>query len=277
MSAARIFSERLAASTTRRRLWPFFTQEYLRIMCSRTAMLLWAMLLYALLTLPFIMQKPQPELVYAIATWLGADAVHAKLILFAWVDASMNKFAMIMGPVLAGGIIVDERARSSLDIFASKPLRAADYFTVRLAASAAACTTFYVAGVVGAAITFPWRVPSFAVGDLLALSATHLFAALFAITFSATMAVVFERKRIGMLVSFIVLASLVGIAFLGFWAPAYRTVSYLNPFFDGVVLIGRLNDYGAWDIVWPVLVLIGFNLVVVAIGRRRATIILEEC
>ena len=276
MSPMVIFSERIAARTTRRRLWPFLTQEYLRIMRSRTAVILWAMMIYALLALPFIMQKPQPELVHAIATWLGSDDVYGKLLLFMWVDASMNKFAMIMGPVLAGGIIVDERARGSLDIFASKPLWAADYFTMKLAASWGAFATFYLAGVVGAAMTFPWRVPGFDVGDLLALSAVHLFAALFAVTFSATMAVVFERKLIGMLVSFTVLAFFVGFAFLGFWAPAYRTVSYLNPFFDGVVLIASLNDYGTWDIVWPVLLLLGFNLAVAAIGRRRATVVLEE-
>jgi ABC-2 type transport system permease protein len=260
----------------RHRLWLFLAEEYLRVMRSRMVMLLWAMMLYALVTVPFIMQKPQPELVHAIATWLGARDVQAKLMLFAWIDASMNKFAMIMGPVLAGGIIVDERARGSLDIFASKPIRAADYFTVKLAASAAAFATLYIFGVIGAAITFPWRVAGFDVASLLALSAAHLFAALFAITFSATMAVIFDRKLIGLLVSFIVLAALVGLAFLGFWAPAYRTVSYLNPFFDGVVLIGNLDEYGAWDIVWPVLVLVGFNIIVAMIGRRRATVILEE-
>jgi ABC-2 type transport system permease protein len=276
MSMAAIFSERIAACMAQRRLGPFLTQEYLRIMRSRTAMLIWAMMIYALLALPFIMQNPQPELVYAIATWLGSDDVRAKLLLFMWVDASMNKLAMIMGPVLAGGIIVEERARGSLDLFASKPLRATDYFTVKLAASWGAFATFYLAGVVGATITFPWRVPGFDVGDLLALSAVHLFAALFAVTFSATMAVVFDRKLIGMLASFTVLATLVGFAFLGFWAPAYRNVSYLNPFFDGVVLIGSLNDYGIWEIIWPILLLAGFNLVVAAIGRRRATVVLEE-
>jgi ABC-2 type transport system permease protein len=276
MSASAAFSEQLSSRMVERRRWPFFAQEYLHIMRSRTAMLIWAMMLYALLALPFIMQKPQPELVHAIATWLGEDDVHAKLILFIWVDASMNKLAMIMGPVLAGGIIVDEQSRGSLDVFASKPMRAADYFTLKVAASAAAFASFYLAGVVGAAITFPWRVPGFDVGDLLALSTVHLFAALFAVTFSATMATVFERKLIGMLVSFTVLATLVGLAFLGFWAPAYRTVSYLNPFFDGVFLIGSLDDYGAWDMVWPILVLVGFNLAVVAIGRRRAAVILEE-
>jgi ABC-type transport system involved in multi-copper enzyme maturation permease subunit len=276
MRAALLFSERIATSTTRRRLLPFFTQEYLRIMRSRAAILLWAMMVYALLVVPFIRQKPPPELVRAIAAWLGADDIQAKLVLFAWVDTTMNKFAMLMGPVLAGGIIADERARRCLDLFASKPVRAANYFSVKLAASAAALSTFYVAGVAGAAATFPWRVPGFNVADLLALSVTHLFAALFAVTFSATIAVFFERKLVGMLVSFLVLAVLVGTAFLGFLSPAYRTVSYLNPFFDGVVLIGRLNDYGAWDIIWPVLVLVGFNFVVAAIGRRRATHILEE-
>jgi ABC-2 type transport system permease protein len=118
MSMATIFSERIAARTAQRRLGPFLAQEYLRIMRSRTAMLIWAMMIYALLALPFIMQNPQPELVHAIATWLGSDDVRAKLLLFMWVDVSMNKLAMIMGPVLAGGIIVEEQARGSLDMFA---------------------------------------------------------------------------------------------------------------------------------------------------------------
>jgi hypothetical protein len=43
-----------------------------------------------------------------------------------------------------------------------------------------------------------------------------------------------------------------------------------------VVLIGKLNDYGIWDVIWPVLVLVGFNLAIVMIGRRRAAIVLEE-
>ena len=88
MSAAVIFSERMP-HMTRHPLWAFLTQEYLRIMRGRTAMLLWAMMLYAIVAVPFIMQKPQPELVHAIASWLGADDLHAKLMLFAWVDASM--------------------------------------------------------------------------------------------------------------------------------------------------------------------------------------------
>jgi hypothetical protein len=88
MSVAAMFSERITARTAQRQLGPFLTQEYLRLMRSRTAMLIWAMMSYALLALPFIMQNPPPELVHAMATWLGSDDIRAKLFLFMWVDAS---------------------------------------------------------------------------------------------------------------------------------------------------------------------------------------------
>ncbi len=75
----------------------------------------------------------------------------------------------------------------------------------------------------------------------MALSTVHLFAALFAVTFSATIATVFRSKLTGMLVSVSVLGTLVGIAFLGFYYPAYWTISHLNPFFNGIVLIGSVE------------------------------------
>jgi hypothetical protein len=49
------------------RLWPFFVQEYLRIMRSSVALLIWAVLLYTLAALPFLMAKPSPELFHFIA------------------------------------------------------------------------------------------------------------------------------------------------------------------------------------------------------------------
>ena len=90
------------------------------------------------------------------------------------------------------------------------------------------------------------------------------------------MAVFFKRKLTGMLVSVAVLGTLVGVAFLGFYYPAYRTVSYFNPFFDGIVLIGSIDDYGAADLLFPILPLVAFNLAAVMIGRRRAVHVLEE-
>jgi ABC-2 type transport system permease protein len=254
----------------------FSAQEYLRLMRGRVALLLWAIIVYALLSVPLIMNGPQEEMVRALASWLGGEDIGRKVILFVWVDATMNKLAVILGPVLAGGIIVDERARGSYDLFLSKPIGAGDYFAVKLAAAAAALASFYLGAVAGALAIFPWSVAGFDAPDFLALSAVHLFAALFSASFAGLMAVVFQSRLAGMLASIVVLAALVGFAFLGFYHPAYRAWSYLNPFFNGVVLIGSLDHYGFVDIARPILVLVGFNLAVAAIGRRRAIAIVER-
>lgn len=253
----------------------FLAQEYLRIMRSRLALLIWAVMAYAVALVPVIMTQPQPELIELFGAWLGAPDAREKLVLFVWVDASMNKLAVIMGPVLAGGIVADERARGTLDLLLSKPVAARDYFTVKLAAAAAAFATFYVAGTAAALATFPWRVPDFAAGDFAALSIVHLFAALFAVSFAGAMAVVFTRRLASVLVSIAVLGTLVSEAFLGFYNPAYRTLSLVNPFFHGVALIGSLEHYGTWDVVRPILILIAFNLAAAAIGRERAGRVLE--
>ena len=84
------------------------------------------------------------------------------------------------------------------------------------------------------------------------------------------MAVLTGRKLTGMLVSIAVLGTLVGLAFLGFYYPSYRWMSYFNPFFDGVVLIGSIDGYGVLDILRPIAILIVFNLVVAWLGRRHA-------
>jgi ABC-2 type transport system permease protein len=246
------------------------------IMRGRLAKLITALMLYTLIAVPFIMERPPKELVAFLAAWLGGAGIQSKLILFVWTDAAMNKLAVILGTVLAGGIIVDEKARGTLGLLLSKPLKAGNYFMIKLAASGAAFSTFYLAAMLGALATFPGRVPGFNAVDFLALSAVQLFTALFAVAFAGTMAVVFERKLAGMLVSIMVLGMLVSLAFLGFHYPEMRTVSYLNPFFIGVVLIGSIGRYNAINVATPIIVLIGFNILVAVIGRYRAAAILER-
>jgi ABC-2 type transport system permease protein len=259
-----------APTAISRRLWPFFVQEYLRIMRSRLAVMIWIVLVYALVMLPFLMAKPPPELRGFIAAWLGPDAAEAKLLLFMWVDAAMNKFAIVLGPALASGIIVAERSRGMLDLFAAKPVRAGEYFTSKLAAASVALATFYTAACLGAILTLPWRVSGFDIPAFAALSVVHLFAVLFGATFSAAVATFFSRRLTGLLVSVAILGALVGLAFLGFYYPAYRTVSYLNPFFDGVVPIGSINRFRAFDILFPIALLVAFNAVFWLLGRYRA-------
>ena len=273
MSIRVSLTRRHEAATT---LWPFFVQEFLRIMRGRLARLILALMIYSLIMVPFIIEKPPAELLHVLASWLGADQIQTKLILFAWIDASMNKFAVILGPVLAGGIIVDERSRGLLDVLIAKPIGAADYFTVKLAASGAAFASFYLFGILGALCTFPWRLKGFVAFDFLALSAVHFFAAMFAATFAGTIALFFTRKLTGMLVSIMVLGTLVGLSWLGFINPAYLTISYFNPFFQGVSVIAKIQNYGAWDIIQPIIVLIMLNLFTLAIGRHRAAIVLQD-
>jgi ABC-type transport system involved in multi-copper enzyme maturation permease subunit len=267
-----LIREHEAAAT----LWPFFLQEFLRIMRGRLARLILALMIYALVMMPFIMEKPPAELLHALASWLGPEEIQTKLVLFAWIDASMNKFAVILGPVLAGGIIVDERSRGMLDVLMAKPIRTADYFTVKLAASSAAFASFYLFGVVGALGTFPWSLKGFNVSQFLALSAVHFFAAIFAATFAGTIALFFKRKLTGLPVSVMVLGTLVGCSWLGFINPAYLTLSYFNPFFQGISVIAKIPNYSAWDIIQPIFVLIIFNLLILAIGRSRARVVLED-
>lgn len=254
----------------------FFAQEYLRLMRGRLAIIIWAMIAYALLAIPFIMAKPHAELVAIFGGWLGAEGVHGKLILFIWVDASMNKLAIVIGPALSGGIIADEKAHGSFDLLLAKPIAPGDYFLIKLAAAAGALATFYLGAVLAALATFTWRVPGFPAGDFLALSAVHLFAALFSVSFAGLAAVVFGDRFRSMLASIVVLSLLVGAAFLGFYDPRLRTLSYANPFFNGVVLIGDLAHYGPLDILRPIAILIGFNAAVAALGRWRAIQILTR-
>jgi ABC-2 type transport system permease protein len=255
-------------------LWPFFVQEYLRVMRSRTAKLSAAMMLYAVVTMPLLMARPPEEMVRGISTWLGAEDVHRKLFFFIWIDGAMNKFAVIMGTVLAGGIIADERARGTLDLLAAKPVRGVDYFLVKLAASAATLGTLYAGGVLLGLLTFPLRVAGFDARGFLALSAVHFFAVIFAATLAGTMAVHFKSKLTGMLVSVMVLFTLVGTAFLGFYWPAARAASHVNPYFHGVALIAAIDRFGVADIAIPIAWLIAFNLAVGALGCRRAAVVL---
>jgi ABC-2 type transport system permease protein len=198
------------------------------------------------------------------------------LIDFVWIDATMNKTSMILGVVLAGGILVDEQARRSADLYLAKPVTPADYFTLKLVASWAALATFYLAAAAGALLTFPWRVGAFDTRDFVVLSTVHLFAALFSATFAGTMAVWCGHRLTGILVSLVILSTLVGLAFLGFYYPDLWAWSQLNPYFQGVVLIGSLGHYGWLDVLRPILVLIVFNAAVAAIGRHRAASLLRR-
>lgn len=251
-------------------LWGFVGQEYQRLMRSRVAIVITVMLVYMLIMLPFILEKPQPAIGEALAKWFGSDHITSKVIIFFWTDGAMSKFAAVMGPILAGGIMIDERSRNLLDVLLSKPVRAEDYFLAKLAAAWGAMATFYVGAVIVAALTFPMRLPGFVLQDFLSLCAMHGFAVLFAISFSAWMAVVFNRKLTALLVSFLVLSTLVAFSFMGFYYPPLQVPMYLNPFYHGVSIIAKIGTYGWGDIVGAIAAIVAANAVVAMLGRRAA-------
>lgn len=248
--------------------------EYRRIMASRVAWLLWALMIYTVLVIPFILTGPQEEFTRLLAGWIGHDALGGKIILFIWIDAAMNKLSIIMGAVLGGGIIADEKARGSFDILLAKPVSAAGYFLAKWAAALLALASFYIGGCLLALFTFPFTVAGFPAADFAALSATHLFAALFSAGFAAMMAAITGNRLVAMLTSVVVIGLLVGFAFVGFYFPAFAWAASLNPFFHGVKLIGVVGHYSAWDVLGAIAILIGFNAVVAAIGTWRATILI---
>lgn len=248
---------------------PLFRVELSRALRGRTMKLLAPLLLYSVVATTFLMQRPPAEMVASVAGWFGGEQVESKLLLFIWTDGAMNKLAVVFGTVLAGGIISDERRRGSWDVIASKPITAAHYFTVRVAAAAAAYGIVYLVATGLGALLFPFTLPTLDVGAFLAVSGVHFFAATFAVCFAGLMAVTFSRKLTAMLTSVGVLFTLVGFAFVGFYWPALTPVTYLNPFSHGVALLARIDALEASDVALRVAMLAAFNLGVIALGRRR--------
>lgn len=258
------------------RTWLLLAADYRRIMGSRVAWLLWGFIVYTVLMIPFILNGPQEEITRILASWIGHDATGGNIILFIWIDAAMNKLAIIMGAILGGGIIADEKARGSFDILLSKPMAAGDYFVAKLGAAVAAMATFYICADLLALATFPWRVEGFPLIDFVMLSSVHLFAALFSVIFAAMAAAVLGNRLAAMLTSIVVIGMLVGLTFLGFTYPAMLWLANANPFFHGVKLIGSIESYGLADVLAPIAILLIFNFAVAAIGRWRAISLIER-
>ncbi|MCB9638423.1 MAG: ABC transporter permease subunit [Myxococcales bacterium] len=249
---------------------PFFLQEFSYLLRSRRTYLLAGILLYALVGVPFVVKKPPPEIMTFVGKWFGQADLTLKLSLFIWTDIAMNKIAVLAGIVLAGGVVVDERARGSLQVFLSKPIPHSTYFLVKVTAASAVFALLYMLTVLLGLLYFPSNLPGFSAGKFLALSSVHLLAATFAVTFSGTMAIFFQRKLSAMIVSLMILFLLIGSAFIGFYNPNWVAFGYLNPFFHGVRLIGVLEHITVAQLLQPIVLLLVFHLAVLTLGFFRA-------
>jgi ABC-2 type transport system permease protein len=98
----------------------------------------------------------------------------------------------------------------------------------------------------------------------------HLFAAFFAVCFSALMSVLIQKRALAALVSLVVLSLLVGLAFIGFYNPAWSGLSSFNPLTHGISVLGHVDDLRPVHLLAPIAVLLGFNAAVLALGALRA-------
>jgi hypothetical protein len=81
----------------------------------------------------------------------------------------MNKISVLIGALLAAGIITDERSKAMLDIFLSKPVSPRRYFLVKLMAAAAVVIVIYLAAVIAGAIRFSYAVKGFGLADIVGI------------------------------------------------------------------------------------------------------------
>ncbi len=249
----------------------FFREEFFRVLKSRQAALVIAAVIYSMVALPFLLAKPHEEILIALRSWFGESRLDLRFFLFVWFDLVMNKISVLIGAVLAAGIITDERSKNMLDIFLSKPVSPRRYFLVKLMAAAAVVIVIYLAAVLAGAIRFSYAVKGFEVGIFLLLASVHMLVAVYSVVFAGTMAVFFRHKLTAMLTTVMMLSIFVGCAFLGFYDPRFRIPSLLNPFYHAVALIGSIDTFGLADVMKPVLWLIGFNVVTAMVGARRAS------
>lgn len=232
---------------------------------NRSTLLVFGLLFYAILLLPFLLAKPPPAMLQAMRVWFGEGSPFV-LFLFIWLDLALNKLAAIAGAILAAGLVIQEQAQRQLILYWSKPITPQQYFLTRLIALLIIVSGLFLMIMLLGLLWFPWHVAEFRPGPFILLSLVQLGAALFAVNFSAMIAVLIRRQLTALLISISLLLLLVSTAFLALYQPAWKNFLWFNPFYHGVSLMGQLSNLTGWTILQPICFLIGINLIVIALA-----------
>jgi ABC-2 type transport system permease protein len=247
----------------------FALLDYLASLRERKTWLAVAMLVYAVVAIPVLLERPPEHVREAIAAWFG-DAGPFAVFMFVWIDLVMNKVVAFIPVILASGVVLRERDTGVLALLAAKPITMPRYFVIRTLSVCAVMLTLYVATQLAGALWFRGRVAGFKPGTFLAAMSLHAFAAVFATAFAATIIVAVGRRGAGALVALMVLGLLVGLALVGFYQPAWYAVTLANPLTLGALAMGDLDGLGPRVLVLPMLALTGITAVTIAIGARFA-------
>ncbi|KFA88120.1 ABC transporter permease subunit [Archangium violaceum] len=226
------------------------------------------MMLYAAISMPFVAAKPPEHVLSALKGWFSTSDPFI-LFLFIWTDLAMNKCILVLGVVLASSLLIRERETGQLAVLLSKPISPAAYFLARTLSACAVMGVLYIGTHLAAAPFVARSLPGFRAGLFFASMAVHLFAAFFAVCFSALMAVLIQRRALAGFVSLMVLSLLVGMAFIGFYNPAWNGISQLNPLTQGISVLGHVDDLRPGHVLTPIALLLGMNAAVLALGALR--------
>ena len=224
-----------------------------------------AIFAYAVLSLPVLVSRPPPHVQAAMETWFGARDPFT-LFMFMWTDLAMNKLIATLAVVLAGGVLLRERDTGVLPLLAAKPISLPRYFAVRTLSTCGVMATLYLGAQLIGALYFSAMVEGFRTGPFLVAASLHVWAAVFATALAATLLVVVGRRGPGLLAGLMALFSLVGLAFIGFYNPAWSMISLLNPISLGVQSLAHLDALRPGVIVPPALALILLTTVTIAAG-----------
>lgn len=241
--------------------------DFLAMLRERKMWLCVAMLAYAVVTMPIVLERPPEHVQRAITTWFG-DRDPFVLFMYVWIDLAMNKSIAFLPVVIASGLVLRERDTGILPLLASKPLSIPRYFALRAISACAVVAVLYTGTQLVGALYFSARVPGFRVGPFLAAMCLHLFAALFATALAAAIGAWVKRRAASALIGFSVLNGLVGLALVGFYQPAWRHVTMLNPITLGSQSLGHLDDLGPGTLLPPMLALALLTVVTIAVGAR---------
>ncbi len=239
--------------------------DYLTTLRERKTLVAAGMMLYAVLAMPFMFAKPPEHVRAAITEWFGSEDPFS-LFMYLWLDLAMNKVIAFIPVVLASGLVLRERDTGVLPVLASKPLSMSRYFVIRTISACAVVATLYVVTQVVAAIWFSARIEGFRPATFLGAMSLHLFAALFATAFTAALAAWIKRRGATALAALGVLSLLVGLALIGFYQPAWRALSQLNPITLGSLSLAHLSSLGAGVLLPPMLALTALTAITIAAG-----------
>lgn len=243
----------------------FLWLDYCAALRERKTLYVAAIFAYAILSLPLLLTHPPPHVRDAMAAWFGARDPFT-LFMFMWTDLAMNKLIALLAVVLAGGVLLRERDTGVLPLLAAKPISLPRYFTVRTLATCGVMATVYLAAHLVAVLYFSLIVDDFRPVPFLLAASLHVWAAVFATALAATILVLVGRRGPGMLAGLLAIFGLVGLAFIGFYNPAWATLSLLNPISLGVQSLAHLDALGPAVLLPPALALIALTALTITLG-----------